>query len=986
MALMASIFCLNTATATEISFTEGTNFALSLSPDGTTFAMDLQGIMWTLPVGGGEATKMTYGQQPEVREPSWSPNGKQIAFQGFYRGYFHIWIINVADKKLTQITTGDFDDREPSWNAKGNSIVFASDRSGNYDIWQIDLKTKALSQITTHKDDDAHPQRSPDGKRLLFTREIKGQYSEIILQQEGKEVSLFRGTDTSFFRPSWNIDNLGFSYISHNDNQIKLNYIADVDSRLAQANETVLAQGDIFPFKTIWTPLGAYFSADGQIKFIDALEHKTSTIAFKASINSVTPNYKQKKRNFNLKESIPVLGIGSMDISIKDNAMVFSALGDMWLQQGYEKPINISNDIGHILDPTWSKNGDYLAYVAEHNGQMDIWVRQMKSGTDKQMTNDKNREYRLAWSPDGRSIAFLSTRSISNTWGRADLKILDVDFGSTNVIEERIFTPGRPQWSPDGKNLLLAYVKPATSRFREGMHGIKQINIQSGKSKFLDLPHNIGLSTRDGSGPVISPDGQKMAYISEGEIRAVMINDAGEITKSIDNKCLDTAQMPRWGNNSTVLYYLSGKSFKSCDIGSGKKINHKIDLSWRRARAFNKTIHVGKFFDGLANQYKENVDIFIAENRILKIKPHGQDKVIGTLIDYSDKTIIPGIMAAHSHQSELMGERLGRNWLAYGVTSVRDPGSNPYKSLMRKETWDSGKSMGPRMFHGGWLTGGARIYYGQSYNALNEKALRHELQRARELDYDLLKSYVRLPDEYQQILVKEGHNLGIPITSHEISPAVQNGMDAVEHMGATSRRGYSPKYSSLSKSYNDVMEIISKSGLMITPTATLMSGFDVYNARYPQYMDQMRSKIFLDQKQRDGLKTQLENSWARDEAENNPSVLQSIKTLHDMGANITAGTDSPFIPYGIAELFEIVMFVDAGLTPYDALRAGTVNVAKLIGVQKDLGTLEVGKLADLVVIDGDPLNKITDIFNVVATMKDGFLYKQEDLIIDRGEK
>ena len=259
----------------------------------------------------------------------------------------------------------------------------------------------------------------------------------------------------------------------------------------------------------------------------------------------------------------------------------------------------------------------------------------------------------------------------------------------------------------------------------------------------------------------------------------------------------------------------------------------------------------------------------------------------------------------------------------------------------------------------------------------------HELERAKELDYDLLKSYVRLPDEFQQILVKVGHELGIPVTGHEIAPAVQNSVDSVEHMGATSRRGYSPKFSSLSKSYNDVMHIISETGLMITPTATLMSGYGVYAARYPQYLNEPRSQTFLDQLQRNDLTQMLASPRVVLGEERNKSVLKSIKTMHDSGANLSAGTDSPFIPYGISQLFELIMFEDAGLTPYEAIRTGTIKAAELMGVDKSLGTLEIGKVADMVVLDGDPLKNITDIFNVVATIKDGHVYTIEEMIIDR---
>ena len=168
-------------------------------------AMDLQGIMWTVPTVGGTARALTSGQQPEVREPSFSPDGKKIAFQGFYQGYFHIWSINVDGSGLTQITSGAYDDREPSWNADGESIVYASDRDGSYDIWEIDLDSGREVKLTSHPDDAGYPHKSPDGERLIFTREIKRQYSEIIMidydDDEPAEMTVMKSESDVYMRP-----------------------------------------------------------------------------------------------------------------------------------------------------------------------------------------------------------------------------------------------------------------------------------------------------------------------------------------------------------------------------------------------------------------------------------------------------------------------------------------------------------------------------------------------------------------------------------------------------------------------------------------------------------------------------------------------------------------------------------------------------------------------------------------------------------------
>lgn len=1000
--IVACVGAILSANAEEITFSEGTNFGLSVDPNGETIALDLQGILWTMPVKGGTAKAITSGQQPEVREPAFSPDGTKIAFQGFYQGYFHIWTVNTDGSNLKQITDGKFDDREPFWNADGINITFASDRTGNYDIWDINVETGGLKQITRHPDDDAHPHKTVDGNRLIFTREIKGRYSEIMLiedlLEDPFETSLMKSEKVKYYRPNWYSDDIGFSYISHENNDLKLNFVADINDRNEYRNKTILDQGDIFPFRGTWGRDGLYYTADGLIKFIpfkseilrgkrEIVKRNIRPIAFKATITSVKPNYVKKDRDFDSPAQQNVRGIGSLDISPKNNDMIYSALGGMWLQKGTAPADNIDSDaVRQVNDPTWSMDGSQVAFVAERDGQMDIWVRNMQTGREKRLTNDKHREYRPSWSFDGKKIAYLATRGVSNTWGRADLKVIDTEYGTTETIDERVFTPGRPIWARDGKHILMAVVKPATSRFREGMHIIRQYHVESGRQKNFDMPGDIGLSTRDGSGPAMSPDGKRIAYVSEGEIRVSYVDLSGNLTGTMENRCPGVAHMPRWKRNSEDLVYLSGASLKSCNVRTGEIGTELVNLRWARNIAVDKTIHVGRLFDGVADTTRDNVDVYISNGRITKITPHGSEPAIGELVDHSMDTMIPGIMAGHTHQTELLGEKLGRNWLSYGITSVRDPGTNPYKSLMRKETWESGIQKGPRMFYAGWLTGGARVYYGQSFNAVNERALRHEITRARELDYDMIKSYVRLPDEFQQILIKEAHGMGIPLSSHEIAPAVQNGMDSVEHMGATSRRGYSPKFSYLSQSYADVTEIISKSGLFITPTATLETGFYHSLNEYPEYLSDVKYRTFLDEMQRDGLAASAKSQFSSNKIARNPNILATIKRMHAGGANFAAGTDSPFIPYGIAQHFEIIMFVDAGLSEADAIRAATIKVAENIGVADDLGTLEVGKIADMAIVDDNPLENILAIRNVKATIRGGHYYTNFELTTDRNPR
>src|SRR4029450_6710459 len=114
------------------------------------------------------------------------------------------------------------------------------------------------------------------------------------------------------------------------------------------------------------------------------------------------------------------------------------------------------------------------------------------------------------------------------------------------------------------------------------------------------------------------------------------------------------------------------------------------------------------------------------------------------------------------------------------------------------------------------------------------------LQHAREAGVDFIKTYVRMPDLIQKRITEEAHGMGMPVTSHELYPAVAFGADGVEHIRGTSRRGYSPKISGLSRSYRDVIDLLTASKMTLTPTIGIQGGFRLQTMRDPSWIDDAR--------------------------------------------------------------------------------------------------------------------------------------------------
>jgi hypothetical protein len=172
----------------------------------------------------------------------------------------------------------------------------------------------------------------------------------------------------------------------------------------------------------------------------------------------------------------------------------------------------------------------------------------------------------------------------------------------------------------------------------------------------------------------------------------------------------------------------------------------------------------------------------------------------------------------YAHHDRDYGQDFGRVWLAYGITSLRIPAINPYEGLELRESFDAGRRPGPRVFIAGDPFDGTRVYDSGGVSVATDEQLERELTRATTLDVDFFKTYIRLPDRLQKRVVDYAHEHGRPVTSHELFPAVAFGIDGVEHLRGTSRRGYSPRVSTSGIAYRDVVDLFAKSGVTLTPT------------------------------------------------------------------------------------------------------------------------------------------------------------------------
>ncbi|MCI0432882.1 MAG: amidohydrolase family protein [Gemmatimonadetes bacterium] len=953
------------ASRVDVTIHEGTNLAIALSPDGAMLALDLLGSLWTMPVTGGAATRIS-DEHGDIRQPVWSPDGRAIAFQSYRDGNWHIWRTAVDGSELIQLTFGAYDDREPHWSPDGARIAFSSDRSGNYDIWELDLGSGALRAVTTAPGDEWGPAYSPDGAMVAYASDRERGTIWTVGSDGVERLHTTAGGPVN--APSWRPDG----------SAIVFNAVRGGSSDLRLGERALTSGEDVFPFRVQWiTPAEFLYTADGRIRR-RRIDGSTSTdIAFSARVVFERHAYTRRVPDLNSRAGQPVRGIVSPTVSPDGRSVAFVALGDLWVMPIGQAPRRLTNDSWVEAHPDWSPDGTRLVFSSDRAGTMDLWIHELASGQQRALTRAPGGEVAGRWSPDGTRIAF------QNESGR--VLIGDVATGETREIHRgqtapTLFAPGRPTWSPDGRLLAVTMLQRYSGRFREGTSQILLLDVQTGEERRVDpVPHH-SIGRREDDGPVWSRDGRHLAFAMDGTLWVLPVTSRGEPVGPPRRLTDELIDAPSWTADGNRILFATADGLRFISLLDGRTENVPVPLAWQRpALPEPVVVHAGRLFDGLAAEVLRDVDIVLENGRISEVAPHGDRLHRGRVIDASSGTVIPGLIEMHSHLSDGAGEALGRTWLAYGITTVREPASSPWEAVGRREAVESGRRIGPRIFSSGYPMDGTRIYYSGMNSITAGPQLEREIERIDALGLDVVKTYVRLSDGLQRRAIEIAHGHGLRVTSHELYPAVAYGADGVEHIRGTSRRGYSTKISALSRSYGDVVTLLGASGMTITPTVGIQGGFDLIMAKDPTFLEDARLSLFPAPLV-PSLRARGANA-ARDLAAAEARVAPQgalLRAVLDAGGRIVAGTDSPIIPFGLSLHAELQAYVEYGLSPVEALRAATSVAADALGA--DLGVVAAGRLADLVVVDGDPLQDIRDARKVRIVIRGGIVHTVEELL------
>ena len=998
---------------------EGSWMDVDVSPDGGTIAFTLLGDIYTMPIAGGTPTRIAEGLAWEV-QPRFSPDGRRIAFTSDRGGGDNIWIMNADGSDKRQVTKEDFRLlNQPSWSPDGQYIVakkhFTTGRSlGTGEVWMYHVSGGAGVRLVKrpderHQKELGEPIFAPDGKSVYFTRNVTPgpifEYAqnsntdlfhiEQVDLATGETRAVVTGNGGSV-RPQPSHDGKKIAFVRREATRSKL-YVRDLESgaerkvydALDQDVQETWAVTGVYP-NMAWMPgdREIVFWAGGKLNRVDVESGQARQIPFRVSdTRTVTqaphPQIAVGEDRFTTK--MPRFATVSPD----GGRVVFESLGKLWIKPmagGAAKRLT-RGEGSRELFPTWSPDGRTIVYVDWTDvGAGRLMTVPAAGGAAKAVTTRAGHYARPRFSPDGRTIVFE---------GKGARSVTRPQFALDTGVYRVPATGGAPVLV--ARDMALPQFGAASDRvFMVGEEGGKQVLVSTDLNGGAKQTHFVGELATNFS---VSPDGRTAAFIQNYEAFVVPMvpgNQALEIDP--ESKALPVTRVSangatyvnwsakgdriHWSTGPTLYTAERSRLFPSAPAGeNAAKFTAPttgLDLSMpvEAAKPTATVALTGARIVTMAGADGGIVDdgvIVVRGDRIVAVGPRASTPIPAgaKTIDVAGKTIIPGLIDAHAHGPEGDDEVVPQqNWsllqnLALGTTTIHDPSSTASEIFVASEMQRAGLLTGPRIYSTGEIIYGARA--ADVYARIDgyQDALDH-VRRLKAQGARSVKNYNQPRREQRQMVVAAARAEGMQVVAEGGSlfgmdmNLIADGNSTLEHNIP------------LERFYGDVIQMFGQSDTNYTPTLIVSYGGLAGEPYWRQATNVYDNPLLVHTPRDELLASTARVVKAPESNFVDDDNAREARRIAKAGRHVSIGAHGQ--QAGIGSHWELWSFVRGGMTPVEALGAGTIEAARSLGMARDIGSLEAGKLADLVVLDADPTADIRNSDKVARVMLGGRLY------------